>query len=820
MSLAACGDSGGSGGDTTTTTDTSGGDGSGDVEVTLPTGCYLPAAPTTTMDCALMCEKVDACGIAEDDCLASCLEYTYLLAPEAGPRVEECFVESPCNSHPAAIGALGCIATLKDDDAYTPPAGNLAACDAIQAKAESCNLATSVKDQITFLCDVAEHGLSADIMGRAGACATEACDTFVACLDDSSCAWDGLLEDDDIPDERDACANDRDRNAIGTEPIVSEALTCIDGCADGTFACARDCLVDGSQLTGPCSTCFTVLGRCMRGACDAACAADPSAAGCYACLEAEGCDDAFAVCAGIPVPGSPDDQLDCDADDRAELAREDMIENLTKCVDQCSDGATCLGECTEALITVSPRCTDCAGELAVCAAGACKDACDTLGDELGCYRCVAATSCLSDFEACSDFPIGAPEGGACLGPGDVTAAEDGGAWAATAACVGSCAGGAEGCMGECVARDAGTSETCDPCYTTFGTCVSAACATPCTADAESPECAACIAGTTCTAGFESCAGLPPYDPPEPGTATCDATLDCALACTGAGAAACVEACIQGAVPAGIPLARRVTTCLRETCAGKDASCLALECLADYQQCTGVTPEHTCVELGECLGACATPECQGSCFVRAETAGDAERLVAMNACIARFCEAGDQGCLDLVLTDLALCAGPLALCQDPSAELPAPGCREIASCVSVCPTVECADACVPPDLASGITAQLSAYFTCLQTECPEGGRACVIDHCWGELNVCYGEPGFGLTCAQVDACKAECTSYSCSEACLGTAADEATALAYQSLTDCIIDACLGVDGTIDPQCQLAVINEGGGCHSLAVACFPQ
>ena len=808
----ACGGDDGPSSTDADTRDTSGD--TADIDVELPTGCYLPSAPTAAMDCALMCEKVAACGVEEDDCLSDCVAYTYLLAPEAGPKVEACFVDLPCNQSPAAFGAIGCVGLLSEDSDYTPPAGNAAACSALIAKAESCNLNAEQKDQIGFLCERAGHAISVELMGRANGCATESCEGFVACLGGSSCFWDGLLPDEEIPVEVDACKNSRDTNAIGTRDVLGGALTCVDGCLDGTFSCAQSCLVDDVGLTGPCSTCYAVLGRCVRTECDGQCS-DPMSAGCQTCLKDRGCAAAFQTCAGRPIPGGPDDQVECTAAEQGEIRGEPMIENVAKCVLQCQDGATCNEDCMEALLFVDERCFGCAGELATCAGASCGAACDDPDDEVGCYACLAQGTCLDGFAVCSSVVVPPPEGAACLGAGDRTAVESGAAWNVAATCLSSCSGAScASCVSDALDGTAG----CEGCFTTLLSCTSG-CVSSCT-NPTSPECAACIGATDCTASFVGCAGLAPYTPPPLGDDTCDEAVTCALACSGIDSATCVEACIQAAQPALIPLSREVTTCVRTTCQGRDASCIATECLAPYQQCFAVTPSLDCSELDTCLGACASAGCQAECFVKAEDTLAANRLLDRNDCIERFCGSeATPDCVSLVVNDLAFCAIEALACEDPTFVPPALGCREVAACVTSCPDQSCADQCPIEALPTTEEAALEAYLDCVVDQCAATpSRECTVARCWSTFNGCYGEPGFGLSCGQIIECQNGCAGLSCDDGCLGSAADPATASAMLSYAGCIRNECTGPDGQILSGCPEAVIAEGGACHGAFLDCF--
>lgn len=811
--LVACGGDDGPGSSDTDTRDTSG-DTANDIEVELPTGCYLPSAPTAAMDCALMCEKVAACGVEEADCLSDCVAYTYLLAPEAGPKVEECFVDLPCNQSPAAFGAIGCVALLAEDASYTPPAGNAAACSALIARAESCNLAEESRDQIGNLCERAGHAISVDLMGRANACASESCEGFLACLGGSSCFWDGLLPDEEIPVEVNACLNSRDTNAIGTQDVLGASLTCVDGCLDGTFSCAQNCLVDDAGLTGPCSTCYAVLGRCVRTECDGQCA-DPMSAGCQTCLKDRGCATAFSTCAGRPIPGGPDDQVDCTAAEQSEIRGEPMVENVAKCVLQCQDGATCNEDCMEALLFVDERCFDCAGELATCAGRTCGAACDDPDDEIGCFACLAQGTCLDAFAVCSAVVVPPPAGAACLLAEDRAAVESGAAWQGAGGCLASCEGAA--CAG-CVSNALDVSAGCEGCFATLVGCA-AGCKAVC-ANPTSPECAACIGATECTAAFVGCAGLAPFTPPAFGDDTCAEAVDCAVSCAGLDAATCAEACVQKAVPSLIPLAREVTACLRTTCLGRDASCVATECLGAYQACFAVTPDLTCSELDTCLGACASATCQAGCFVKSETALEANRLLDRNDCIERFCGSEvTPGCASLVVNDLAFCAIEALACEDPTFVPPALGCREVATCVTSCPDQSCADQCPLEALTAPAAAALTSYFDCVIEECAATpSRECTIARCWSTFSGCYGEPGFGLSCAQIIECQSGCAGLSCDDGCLGSAADPATASALLSYGGCIQAECTGPDGQILSGCPEAVVAEGGACHGAFLDCF--
>jgi hypothetical protein len=799
--------------DTTDTTDTSDvGDTRPDVE--LPTGCYLPSTPTATMDCDLMCEKVVACGVTEADCLEDCLAYTYLLAPEAGPKVEECFVDLPCNQHPAAFGAIGCVALLAEDTSYTPPAGNAAACSALEAKAQSCGVAEEVKTQVAFLCEHAGHALSVDLMGRANVCAAESCEGFVACLSGSSCFWDGLRPDEEIPVEVDACLNSRDANAIGTSDVIGSALTCVDGCLDGTFTCAQSCLVDTAGLTGSCSTCYAVLGRCVRTECDGRCA-DPMSEGCQTCLADRGCAGAFRTCAGRPIPGGPDDQVDCTAGEQTEIRGEPMIENIAKCVRQCQDGATCNDECMGALLFVEGRCTGCAGDLATCAGQTCGDACDDPDDEIGCYACLSQGTCLEGFALCSAVVVPHPPGAACLGAADRAAVESGAAWAQAGACLASCEGAA---CGGCVSADVDVSASCQGCFSTFVGCTSG-CKSACSS-ATSPECAGCIADTSCLAGFEGCAGLAPFTPPALGDDTCDAAVDCALACSGVNSATCVEACVQGAQPSLIALSREVAACVRTTCQGRDVSCLATECLGAYQQCYAVTPSLSCVGLDTCLSACATAGCQLECFVQSQDALAVNALLDRNACVGRFCGSEPTpGCATLVVNDLAFCAIDALECEDPEFSPPTLECREAATCVSYCPDEACTDTCPIATLPAPARAALGGFIDCVVDECSgDLDRRCIVEQCWSAFNGCYGEPGFGLTCAQVLECQNQCAGISCADGCLGTAADASTAGAFLTYVACIQTECTGPDGQLLVGCPEQAVAQGSACHGAYLGCF--
>jgi len=341
------------------------------VEVTLPTDCYLPEAPTAELDCAFMCEKVSACGLDEASCLSDCAAFAFMLSPEAGAGVERCFIDLPCNDHPAFFGAIGCVANLKEDPDFSAPAVNTAMCDEVTARAASCGLSAELGDAMESLCDLAGHALAPELVTRARECASASCETFSECLASSSCFWDGIVPvDDAIPDERDACLNSRDDNAIGTSDAIGEALACVDGCPSGSFWCAQGCVTDTSGMTGPCSTCFTLLGRCMRASCEGPCT-EPQSAACHACQTEAGCADDFRVCAGRSILGGPDDAIDCNAQEQAEIRDEAMVENATKCVFQCSDGPTCNAECMEALVMVGSCCLGCAGVFATCAGREC-----------------------------------------------------------------------------------------------------------------------------------------------------------------------------------------------------------------------------------------------------------------------------------------------------------------------------------------------------------------------------------------------------------------------------------------------------------------
>ncbi|MFO0750476.1 MAG: hypothetical protein U1F43_33130, partial [Myxococcota bacterium] len=624
------------------------------------------------------------------------------------------------------------------------------------------------------------------------------------------------------PPGHDECSDETSAIVSGGAYLLS--LSCGQSCADKASDCAQGCMVDGTDLSAACSDCFGALGVCAHDHCASPCATGTDA-GCYACLTSAGCEAPFVECAGLPVPGSPADTT-CTAADRTAIAASgDITESVGQCVDQCQDGRSCADDCMTVVLDASDRCgATCGGALAVCAATSCHAQCDGTATLGACYACLDASACDDAFTTCSGgVAIEPPAGAVCLGVGDQTQADDGTAWDATATCAAGCVGKAASCIADCVAATQ-LSDACQPCYAALGTCENDKCASACAGDHAGPECAACLDGQGCVAAFQTCGGRAPYPPVTLGTDTCGAALDCAVACAGSGPAtdACVEACVVAAEPGLIPLARRTVECVRDTCKGHDVSCVAVSCLGDYQTCRAITPELGCQAIDGCLAACGDDAgCQLGCFTKAQGADAVSDFLAIDECAKRFCDPADLDtfipCRSRALAEPAECQNVVHQCADPDF-VPEPlACYLLATCINNCPDQPCRDACVAQSSEVAVE-DANTFFACVSEQCPSGEPLCVYDKCFGEYHHCYGQEGIAFSCGQIFQCQAldVCDTQSCQESCIGSAADSASAVAFQTVYACFIDQCLGPNGFV-PGCIDQVQQPGGACETAVNNC---
>lgn len=137
---------------------------------------------------------------------------------------------------------------------------------------------------------------------------TSASDTSAPGDDDAASAPDGSApEDADNPDAAapKLCINPEDLNAIQSKSPRSTLKDCLLRCytASDSDACTADCMHTTSNLTAPCTDCFTNMLDCLLAHCYEEC--DPQAANtakCGDCGRTNGCVDRFSGCAGLTPP--------------------------------------------------------------------------------------------------------------------------------------------------------------------------------------------------------------------------------------------------------------------------------------------------------------------------------------------------------------------------------------------------------------------------------------------------------------------------------------------------------------------------------------
>lgn len=96
------------------------------------------------------------------------------------------------------------------------------------------------------------------------------------------------------------CASGPDQKVLAKKDVAALAVECaVESCsgAGDVSYCVRACLVQSAGVSETCASCYGDYASCEDDWCKKACAADPSSAGCAACLE-ESCSSAVEACAG------------------------------------------------------------------------------------------------------------------------------------------------------------------------------------------------------------------------------------------------------------------------------------------------------------------------------------------------------------------------------------------------------------------------------------------------------------------------------------------------------------------------------------------
>jgi hypothetical protein len=103
------------------------------------------------------------------------------------------------------------------------------------------------------------------------------------------------------PEADTACQNENDCEAVESGDARASAQSCGLGCLedDDPGVCAVSCIVEDTDISTECATCYAGSVQCASENCLADCAADPTSDDCNQCQIDAGCRSDFNDCSGL-----------------------------------------------------------------------------------------------------------------------------------------------------------------------------------------------------------------------------------------------------------------------------------------------------------------------------------------------------------------------------------------------------------------------------------------------------------------------------------------------------------------------------------------
>jgi hypothetical protein len=103
------------------------------------------------------------------------------------------------------------------------------------------------------------------------------------------------------PEEDTVCQNENDCDAVESGEARASAQSCGLGCLedDDPGVCAVSCIVEDTDISSECATCYAGSVQCASENCLAECAADPTSDDCNQCQIDAGCRSEFNDCSGL-----------------------------------------------------------------------------------------------------------------------------------------------------------------------------------------------------------------------------------------------------------------------------------------------------------------------------------------------------------------------------------------------------------------------------------------------------------------------------------------------------------------------------------------
>lgn len=207
-------------------------------------------------------------------------------------------------------------------------------------------------------------------------CGPDGCDGVCGvCGADEACSSEGVCEPVELPFGEATCL---------------EVAECVFDCLDD--ACADACFADGTRDA---QDAFADLTTCAAARCDAPIGSDDW----LDCVD-DVCPAAEVCFEGPPIEPecSPTDRVAATA--LGGRSADDVLECGYACLDELGE-TVCARECTAEVLGIAESCAVCTGELVLCAADDCDEACGGRGGyDRDCRSCLRDEGCQRDFDAC------------------------------------------------------------------------------------------------------------------------------------------------------------------------------------------------------------------------------------------------------------------------------------------------------------------------------------------------------------------------------------------------------------------------------------
>ena len=219
-------------------------------------------------------------------------------------------------------------------------------------------------------------------------------------------------------------------------------------------------------------------------------------------------------------------------------------------------------------------------------------------------------------------------------------------------------------------------------------------------------------------------------------------------------------------------------------------------VSSYESCYGVEIDTTCSELSSCIDQCKGNEtCKQQCRNNASEAGN-YRYDNFQQCIADNCAVyeGDDEAYEECIDDNCWREGRICFAESSKIY----SCSNLDWCINNCNGDQvCENNCRKYTTSEGET-----QYDDLQQCYDEYHDFCISDSdtdgclraaCRPQYNTCYDIKE--LNCFELDACRSQCTTMNCIEACNDRASLEAKAQ-YDNSIDCLLNNCQDFFGTED------------------------